>query len=331
MPDIQYNEFHDDATRKRLSDIANTRTTPRAVIDSIIHKELADTIQNITRIVRGETNEVYDISTTSGREIILRIGHWDKMAFQREAWAINQAGAVGVSVPEIVATGEIFGENQHVYYCMQEKLQGTLLSDLLHSKTMSAEKTRYLIEAAGEALGKIHTIRTTGWGYLVEQDRGEYATLKDRYTKVEREADNIAAAVRKTDADIKISLLLDNLKTGLRAFEGNQRLIHGDFGPKHIFIDDNDAVAGVIDWEQTESSDPALEFARWEFWFEKFAPTEWLKAGHERSASLGDNFDERLRIAKLESAVWTLLYFTYNSISRENSTRAIRVISEAIK
>jgi aminoglycoside phosphotransferase (APT) family kinase protein len=330
MINAQFNEFHDEAARQRLLDIAEARTTSKETLSTIVHDALGEGVGTMTRIIRGESNEVYGITTKNNREIILRVGNWYKKTFEREAWAVEQAASVGVPVPKILAVGDVPSEVAQTYYCVQEKLLGTTLDTLLYSSGLSTERARPIVEKAGEALAKIHGIKTSGWGYLAEPKRGEHSTLNDRFAKVVAESDRIEVALKMTDVPIAgIKTVLDQLKAGLSVFEGNQRLVHGDFGPKHIFVDEQDNITGIIDWEQAESADPVVEFARWNFWFDKSSPTEWLKTGHERVTKLGDNYDERFRIAKLESAIWTLMYFTYDSAVEDCAFRAAQAIAEA--
>ncbi|MDB5176322.1 MAG: aminoglycoside phosphotransferase family protein [Candidatus Saccharibacteria bacterium] len=327
MSVVQFNEFKSEAEQKRLLDLAEANTSPDELIASIVSSALGEEVVETTRIVRGETNEVYGIRTNQKRDIILRIGHWDKTTFQREAWAIEQAVAVGVPVPKILALGE---HSTDVYYCVQEKLQGTPLDSLLFSHNLPKDRAKRIVENAGEMLGRLHSIETTGWGYLSEPTKGQHAKLDDKYSMIEAERKRIAAALQATNLPVAdVDTILSQLKSGLQAFEGRQRLIHGDFGPKHIFVDDNDSITGIIDWEQAGSDDPVAEFARWNFWFDKNSPTAWLKEGHERVAKLGDDYDERFRIATLESAIWTLLYFTYDSPLKDCAVRAVRAIAEA--
>jgi len=329
MSTTQFNEFQNKAERKRLLDIAKARTTSTDTIANMIFRAIGEEVEDISRIVRGESNEVYEIKTKKQHDIILRIGHWDKKTFQRESWAIKQASAIGVPVPKILAIGE---HQSSTYYCIQEKLRGTTLDTLLYSHNLPKERARVIVEKAGEALGKLHSIHTTGWGYLNEPNQGEFKTLEEKYNKVKAERERIATAIKATNIPITdINNVLQTLSSGLQVHKGHQSLIHGDFGPKHIFVDNKDNITGIIDWEQAESGDPVIEFARWNFWFEKESPTIWLKTGHEKITSLGDNYDERYRIAKLEMAIWTLLYFTYDSPLKERAMRAVKVIAETTR
>ncbi len=110
MSTIQFNEFHDEAARKRLSDIAEARTTSQDIVTNIIRSSIGEDIESVERIVRGESNEVYGIKTKQKNDVILRIGHWDKKTFEREAWAVEQAASVGVPVPKILAVGDVPSE-----------------------------------------------------------------------------------------------------------------------------------------------------------------------------------------------------------------------------
>ncbi len=326
MSIIQFNEYHDEVARKRLLDIAESRTTSLATIAEIISENLSESIEQTTRIVRGESNEVYAIKTNGKQEVILRIGHWNNKTFERELWAVEQAAAQGVPTPKIIS----IGEHASTYYCLQEKLQGTTLDTLLYSQNLPKERAKAIVENAGEILGKLHKIETTGWGCLDAPTHGEYDVLEGKYIKAEAERERIAEAIQQSGVLVPdIEIVLQTLKSGLQVYLGHQRLIHGDFGPKHIFVDEQDNITGIIDWEQAESGDPVAEFARWYFWFEKSSPTEWLREGHERITPLDDNYEERFRVAKLEMAIWTLMYFTYNSPVDDCAIRAAQAIAEA--
>lgn len=352
MPNISFNEFHGDAIRKRLLKRAEARTTPQDMVSEIIKITTGSKITELTRVIRGDANEVYDIRTSDGQAIILRIGHKGKQTFQTEAIAIEQGRQLGVPVPTTVAIGEYPSATKSIYYCVQEKLAGTPLDTLLWFTKINKERARLIVENAGETLGRLHTRKTTGWGYIVaprhtyfdgsnhhnrrnealsETGQGEHQGINSKFDQAVAEKDRITEAVKLTNIRTPtIKAILKRLSVGMRTYEGNQRLLHGDFGPKHIFVDDKNNITGVIDWEEAESGDPVKEFARWNYWFEEIAPISWLRAGYERVNDLGENYDERFNAAKLENAIWTLLYYTYDSPVEDCAKKAVHVINKTM-
>ena len=74
----------------------------------------------------------------------------------------------------------------------------------------------------------------------------------------------------------------DTLGAG-EILDGN-RLLHGDFGAAHVFVDESaDAVTGIIDFEEGGWGDPALDLCSWHFWYPDEAPIDWLLAGYVTS------------------------------------------------
>jgi aminoglycoside phosphotransferase (APT) family kinase protein len=86
------------------------------------------------------------------------------------------------------------------------------------------------------------------------------------------------------------------------------RLVHGDFGPKHIFVD-HEQITGIIDWGEARSDDPVEDFAWWNFWHRGAAPLAWLIEGYEDRSLFDATFALRLQVAQLCLGLQCLEYY----------------------
>ncbi len=311
MADIT-NDYNDDEKQQRLNEIHSKRTSSEDTIQAIVKQTLNKQASSYDRIIAGEVNEVYMLHFEGSDDLILRIGHNESRTFASETWAIERAGEAGVPVAKILATGTIQGDGKQLSYSLQEKLLGERFDTLLWTQQIEPERAQHITERAGEVLAKIHSVTaTTGYGNINEQGRGQFATLDDwvqsHYAK---EADYKRLFKQHGMNDGTFEAVMAKLQTATELFDSKPHLLHVDFGPKHIFVDDDDNITGVIDFERAESGDIATDFASWDFWFNTMVPTEWLYNGYKRVSSLGDNFEARLQLVKLNELLHLLRYYT---------------------
>jgi aminoglycoside phosphotransferase (APT) family kinase protein len=311
MTDIT-NEYNDDEKQQRLNEIHSKRTSNENTIQVIVKQALDKQASTYDRIIAGEVNEVYMLHFEDREDLVLRIGHNESRTFAPETWAIEQAGKAGVPVAKIVATDTIQSEGKQLSYSLQEKILGERFDNLLWTKQIEPERAQLITERAGEVLAKIHSVSgTTGYGNINEQGQGQFATLDDWIQSyITKEADYKRLFKLHNMSESTFDAVVSKLVTAKQLFDSRPHLLHVDFGPKHIFVDDNDNISGVIDFERAETGDIATDFASWHFWFDKLVPTKWLYDGYQRISSLGDNFEARLQIVKLKELLHLIRYYT---------------------
>jgi hypothetical protein len=131
MTNVLFNDYHDQAARNRLIELAKRHTSPREVVEKIAEGTTGQKLKRLRRIIRGEDNEVYDITSLSGEEFILRISHQDADTFAIESWAIEAVRARGVPSPNIITSGTVQHGSKILRYTVQQKLVGTTFDHLL--------------------------------------------------------------------------------------------------------------------------------------------------------------------------------------------------------
>lgn len=311
MADIT-NDYNDDEKQQRLNDIHSKRTSSEDTVQAIVKQTLNKQVSSYDRIIAGEVNEVYMLHFQDGEDLILRIGHNESRTFASETWAIERAGEAGVPVAKILATGTIQSEGKQLSYSLQEKILGERFDTLLWTKQIEPSRAKHITERAGEVLAKIHSVSaTTGYGNIDEQGKGQFATLDDWVQSyIAKEADYKRLFKLHNMSEGTFDAVIAKLQTAKQLFDSKPHLLHVNFGPKHIFVDDDDNITGVIDFERAESGDIATDFASWHFWFDKIVPTQWLYNGYQRVSSLGDNFEDRLQIVKLKELLHLIGYYT---------------------
>lgn len=309
MTDAHRNEYHDEETAARLVQMHESRTSSPETVASIIRREIGREVTGYDRIVRGEVNEVLAVNLKDADDVILRIARRKTNKFEAEAWAMEQSAKAGVPVPEVYAVGVADGPDRQLYYSIQQKLIGNTFDNMLYVEHVSPERAKAITEQAGELLARIHSVETQGFGKIDSGGKGVYPTARDHigHRTDKRET------YEKLLADMGLGSLTGNIFAELdkadSVFESPSHLVHHDYGPKHMFIDENDKIIGVIDFEDVMSGDSTVDFSNWQFWYEKETPLEWLLAGYQRVRPLGANYEERFKVAQLYRMVSLMNYY----------------------
>jgi aminoglycoside phosphotransferase (APT) family kinase protein len=295
-------DYYTSEDLDRLNRIHKERETDLATLAAVINKAVNDKIVSLDRIIRGEINQVYLVRLQNFREkVILRISKRKKSNFPHESWAIEQAGKAGVPVPKVLTFGTFQTEQQSLHYSIQERINGKSFDNLLWSEKIPAKRARLITNEAGEILARIHNVSTIGYGRINTHGRGQYETVKDMVLGECFKRRNAYTRLLKAQG-LSESAIDDIFIEFAKAkrYLTLPRLIHRDFVPKHIFVDNNDHIVGIIDWEDVQSGDPSFDFSAWQFWLnDSYAPIDWLFEGYKRHSNLGVNFDERFKIARL--------------------------------
>ncbi len=329
-----FSDFHGEEDRNRLLHIASSRTTPPEIVKEVLKKSIGKTPASMHRILQGEANEVYIITTTDAQEVVLRLSHKETNRFEFEAWAIGEVKKRGVPVPDILALGEYETPDKKLYYSVQRRITGRTLDNLLWADHISPERAKKITERAGEILAHIHSITGKGAGKLIAPGQGIYAEAYDRLARF-RSSERAAALQVALDPYKKLSV--PNIETIFAYLEEHiafgadkHSLLHSDFGPKHLFISDRDEIVGLIDFEEVQIGDPAAEFARWDFWFRESVPTKWLEDSYERISSLGDHYQERFACEQVFNLLGLLNYYTYDAPATRFAEQAALRIKELV-
>jgi aminoglycoside phosphotransferase (APT) family kinase protein len=276
-------------------------TTPDAVVNRLVRRASGSAVRTRSRIIGGEGNEVWALTTQAGDDLILRVSR--ATTFAAEQWATEQARRMGVPVPEILLVEDAVpvGDRQ-VAIWLHRRIHGQPLGTLEDPHT-----TRRLTAAAGELLARIHAVSTSRSGPMDAQGRGAFAGFSAYLAWDDRAADAaLVNGISRADVDQAAQLLT----TYERLWATPPQLLHGDWLPEHILVQD-DAIAGIIDFGGTRSGDAAYDIAYWQFfWDTDRYPTTVLLDGYRRAGDPGPRLDLRIHLCRLGLSMRAIAYYT---------------------
>ncbi len=71
----------------------------------------------------------------------------------------------------------------------------------------------------------------------------------------------------------------------------------------------NGKINGIIDFENCRGADIAYDFSWWNYFGKNRPPVEWLIEGYKSNGILGENFEARMHLVKIEIALSLLIYY----------------------
>jgi aminoglycoside phosphotransferase (APT) family kinase protein len=282
--------------------------TSKKVLSSIIKQATGSNPVSIIKVIRGEVNEVYDITTQSGISIVIRISRSQKPRFYAEEWSLNRCLAIGIPVPKIILLTSQVVDGQQLTFCVENKLPGTPLKDLLNPTPTQIQS---LVVQSGVLLSQIHSvIPDAGFGGLNHDGVGKYQSWSEYLLEVVDNQD----AIR--DSGAKSGLTPHTLSQAFGILQSHvsltldvtPHLLHGDYSSKHLLVS-NDVISGIIDFENCKSGDPVWDFAWWNYFFAQQYPLAWLIAGYIQKSQLPRNFEQKLLLYKIRLGLELIYYY----------------------
>lgn len=293
-----------------LKSLHSKKRTPDEIIKSFVKEGTGKDIISKRKIISGEVNEVYEINLSDKSEVVLRISPKSSNDFQKEQWAINKCKEIGVPVPNIILIKDQIIDSNERGFCLMEKVEGdTLERGKLNFDDLTLDEKKNYIHQAGKILAKIHTIDTSGWGWIIK-DKGEYKSprglfgnwiaKKESYETTAKE-ENIEAGVIKKAYEI-VEIFEEKYESK------NSCLNHADFAHKHFMVKGG-KIAAILDWGNARSDLPIHDFANWDFWFGEYIPTQWLKEGYTNKKLFDTDFEDFLHFIRITKALENLDWY----------------------
>ena len=113
--------------------------------------------------------------------------------------------------------------------------------------------------------------------------------------------------IQKEQIDQALLILGDNTDI----YQGvTPHLLHGDYGPKHILVEDGH-ITGILDFENAKSGDPMHDFVWWSYFGKNRPPLEWLKEGYAKALELPGDFELKLRLGRLRLGMDMIWYYDH--------------------
>lgn len=250
-------------------------------------------------IARGLDHILYDVELGNKR-VVVRINQTtvEDDYFEVEDYIYRKLILLGIQNCGVYFI-EKRGKNFPYDFIILDKLMIGDFERLLQEGEYTTEMEMNLVKRSGEFLRKIHTIKTSRYGFF---DRsllkrgliGTKSTWADYYlTALEVNLNTLiklkyidnekACEIRKVIEQNKRLLICDN-----------PVLLHGDYCD-HNIISDANTLTGVIDWTDAISGDPLHDIAFWS----SFYPTERLGlflSGYYGKENKPDTFDDTLHL-----------------------------------
>lgn len=296
--------------QKYLEEIHSRSTIPDDVLNQVVEEISGSPIAKKKRVLKGEANEVYEIRTKDGGDVFARIERKGP-GFLQEKWAIEQCKKIDIPVPEILGIRRLSLASEHLTICVQRKIGGdTLERGKINVDELGEAVLRKIINQAGTLLAKIHTIPTQGFDRIDDQGVGEFKSFEDMMMDKETDGEKYAELAKR------IGLDHDEIDQAFRILTEHQNLYeeaksclnHGDFGPKHIMVDE-DKITGILDWGEAQGNSPVYDIAKWEYWYGDWIPTEWLKEGYTDKSIFDENFDLLSRLIYLRTSLILIYWY----------------------
>lgn len=316
MPNTNNSKLNNHYQKYLRDKHSKFRVNKKVIEEAVIKATNSNLIQK-KRIIAGESNEVYSVSTKKGKYII-RISRGKKNKFLAENWAINESRKVGVPVPRILLIDTVNKKNEKINLVVENKIAGKPLGEFgTKNQTM-----KHITTKAGKLLAKIHTVTTNGYGRLQRSGKGEYdnwATYMLEATEKKYIKKLIKVAKESNLPQKNIKLAIKILSNNIDLYEkATPKLIHSDYGPHHILIK-NKKINGIIDFANVKGGDPIYDFAVWSYFGKERPPLSWLKKGYESISKLPDNFVLKNRLHRLRLGLNLIPY--YDQQNRKTSLK----------
>lgn len=254
--------------------------TADRMVDDVIEKAVGRRPIEKKRLIKGESNEVYELLFQDIHPLIIRISHKGDMdTFEGEKWGFDHCADLGLPVPEVLYVEHIHHEGILLSFSIETKLQGESLNELM--PLMSQNNIKNILHEAGRILSVIHSIPTIGFGLLNGEGIGKRQTWEEVILRFDQKEKMFIDVAQKSSYDVSLmSKAFKLLRSHKEIYKDvESQLVHDDFSPKHILVKDN-KIAGIIDMEYPLGGSPIFDFARWEFFHGESLPYTVLKDGY---------------------------------------------------
>lgn len=268
--------------------------TPENLIFNLLKQTTGQTPIQRAKITRGYDSEVYAIKTEQQEIFIVRIQQHGSVGFAEEHWAINRSREAGAPVPDVCFVGTLRVNAEEKPVMIQRKVPGRALIEI--QAQLSEPELAYIYAQAGVALSRIHSVHVGGfyrmqpdgtwdfpdWESIVNADQKDRAAERDLLRQI---------GFTNDDVDRMLTVNASRLYTGAPP---RPVLCHGDFGPDHLFVDQELNLTAVIDFGDFQGGLPILDFVILSIYYPD-VDLKWLQAGYEDKSLFNDRFELELR------------------------------------
>ncbi len=285
--------------------------TSDEILERVVKNAVGYGIEKKQKVVEGEVNEVCVVTPTKGNDIIVRISREKHNRFESEKWALDRCRDVEVPVPQILLLSEVETDKEKLHFCVENKIEGVSLQELIKQKALSQSEIKDLAISAGEILSKIHSIKTKGFGEINSSGVGKFETWSEYMFEQNKNSDVVFEQAKKIGVDAKLIqqafVILEKNKDIYNNIDS--RLAHSDYDIKHILIHKG-KINGIIDFENCRGADIAYDFSWWNYFGKNRPSVEWLIEGYKGNGDLEKNFETRMHLVKIKIALFLLTVYS---------------------
>jgi aminoglycoside phosphotransferase (APT) family kinase protein len=315
-----------DVMRRRH---AAVQTQP-ATIAMLVRRATGQGAAHIQRIVRGYESEVYLATVAASEHLVVRIRRYGSVSYASEAWAIEACRSAGAPVPEILLVDTIALDGDERDVMVQRAVPGRPLGDL--QDTLSRDELAHIWGQAGEALARIHSVPAGGFYKMRQPGVWDFpseasVSLSAREAR-QSDLDELRQRGVPGDDLEALEALLDAAENAFPVERPS--LLHGDFLPDHLFVDDALRLRGVIDFGDFQGGSRIIDLAN----LRMSAPhvdLRWLRVGYGEQEPFDSHLERRLLLAGAGMQVGYLAHFLREGNDAEAAPvlRAIRATADA--
>jgi aminoglycoside phosphotransferase (APT) family kinase protein len=286
---------------------------PPRVLDDVVKRAVGSGVARDERILEGHGNEVHDVVTGDGHEVVVRIAWKPGPVFESERWPTQIAREAGLAAPEILLVDHTSLDGRPVSIQVQQRLPGRSIYRLFPHLPDGA--LIHLTRQAGVLLAALHSIRPPAPGFVDPDghvDTGGPPRGEALVAAVKREVDFLIAngfdrglLEGATDAVIGGAEQLNQAPLAL---------IHGDWRTTNV-LSDGTSITGIVDWEGARGGDPAFDFVVWSVRARAHATaTDVLIDAYRDAGGITDgDFDIRRLLYQMADRLSALGHFTATS------------------
>lgn len=338
MSDIYYAVAHRDQAE---IDSFKTRYDDfdKAVIPDIFKSKLNLTATNITPSSSwGSSHVIYFVKTKENAdELVFRAN----LGFNKkpetvmlvEKLVTDQVLNLGIPTNKVLLV-DISREEYPFDFQIQEKLVGNDLEDHFAGTKKDYDKMSYEL---GIMIAKLEDLKYEGFGRFDEEaaKNGVLKGTKSSFFEylcvcLESDLDYLKSASVINSQELRNILeIFSNNEKFLQVNKGS--LVHHDLADHNIMFEDNQ-ITGLFDWEACVVGDPVLDLASCPTWKTHHQREEMLLAGYQSIRSLPDNFEIKMKIYRLRTVLWKMVYvIRAGLLNDERKQRFYDVLEEGKK
>ncbi|GAB3752030.1 phosphotransferase family protein [Microlunatus parietis] len=236
-----------------VNELHGRYAVPEAVISSVVGRAMQGKVAGTERLIRGDEYEVHRVHLDGGSAVYLRAA-WPDAPPQKvgqEAWAMEQARAGGVPVPEVLAVERLETPDGERAAMVLREAPGRQLRYVL--PTLSPERRATALTGLGRALRILHEVAMPGTGR--PDDHGRWAEPEpDRRRYQAAVADDTQHLITAGLSAAEVDSVLEFVRSDVVPLEDPPVLCHGDLSAEHVFVDPELSVTGLIDWGMWNAS-----------------------------------------------------------------------------